>query len=221
VTQALDAGTDVTITTVNSIGNSQGDIDVLAALNWVGSGDLRFESERDIDILAGVTTAVGDFTAVASRNLTLAGNLAARGSANLTLEAGRVLELNAGSTVEDGDFSATAGLILNVNQNVIANRSGDISFTATNGDLNIDSNVIVNGGNLTGYADGSLNTNVDLTSNGAGHITLTALTRDVRLGGSVTVVDTLDVRGDGNTVSWRGAKPRVRDEGSGNTIRGR
>ena len=37
-------------------------------------------------------------------------------------------------------------------------------------------------------------------------------------------VEALDVRGDGNTVSWTAAgngKPRIRDEGTGNTIRGK
>jgi hypothetical protein len=34
-------------------------------------------------------------------------------------------------------------------------------------------------------------------------------------------VERLDVRGSGNTVSWRGDRPRIRDEGHGNTIAGR
>lgn len=37
-------------------------------------------------------------------------------------------------------------------------------------------------------------------------------------------VEALDVRGDGNTVSWRAqgdGKPRIRDEGIGNTVRGK
>lgn len=84
---ALNAGTDVTISTAQQASSMAGDITVAGALNWTGTGDLTLLADRDIVIAAPITTRDGDVTARATRNVRIDADLRATGTAAVSLAA--------------------------------------------------------------------------------------------------------------------------------------
>lgn len=84
---ALNAGTDVTITTAQPASAMAGDITVASPLTWTGTGDLTLRADRDITINAAISSSAGDFSALATRNLRIDADLRARGIAAVRLEA--------------------------------------------------------------------------------------------------------------------------------------
>ncbi|MFT3973745.1 MAG: MBG domain-containing protein [Amaricoccus sp.] len=136
---ALNAGTDVTVTTVQPAASMAGDITVNGALSWTGSGDLTLAAERDILIAAPVSTAAGDFTASAARSVTVAANITATGAAGVNLTAGTGdIRLARGSTgnlavtTAAGDLTLAAG-----NQVTLRNWYGGLDVATGSGDLDI------------------------------------------------------------------------------------
>ena len=90
IASTLNAGGDVTITTVQPGASMAGDITVSGALTWTGAGALRLEAERDIKLNASVTTGGGGFTAAAARNVTSSGLVTVAGAGSFTLDAGEI-----------------------------------------------------------------------------------------------------------------------------------
>jgi filamentous hemagglutinin family protein len=88
VVGALNAGSDVTITTAQPGSRMPGDITVSGALSWTGSGDLRLVAERDIRIDAAVSSRDGDFTAEAARHVSVSRSVTADGTGDIALGAG-------------------------------------------------------------------------------------------------------------------------------------
>ncbi len=110
---ALNAGSDVTITTVQPASSGYGDIILARQLSWTGTGNLTLLADRNLSIEAGVATARGDFTATAARNLDVGANMTATGDAAIAL-------------------TATGGNLL-----VGRSSAGDIAVTTERGALSI------------------------------------------------------------------------------------
>ncbi len=138
---ALNAGSNVTVTTVQPAAHMQGDITVKSQLGWSGPGGLTLLAERDIAINAAVS-AGGDFTAIAGRNLNVGADVTATGDASvaLTAQAGdlttkRSQAGNLAITTESGTLALTAG------HDVIIHRAntqrGGIQVDSATGDLTI------------------------------------------------------------------------------------
>lgn len=136
---ALDAGTDVTVTTEQPASTMAGDITLNGALSWTGTGDLALSAERDILISAPVSTTAGDFTASAARSVSVAANVTATGTAAVSLSAGtgdiRLSRASAGDlsvTTAAGDLTLSAG-----NQVTLRNWNGGLDVRTGSGDLDI------------------------------------------------------------------------------------
>lgn len=84
---ALDAGSDVTVTTAQPASAGHGDIIVERALDWTGPGNLRLEADRDISVEAAVSTGAGSFTAAAGRDLAVGADVTGTGAAAIALSA--------------------------------------------------------------------------------------------------------------------------------------
>ena len=138
---ALDAGSDVTVTTTQGGSHGNGDITVAKAFGWAGEGSLRLEAERDIAINAGVTTG-GGFTAVAGRDLDIRADVTGTGAAPVSLVAG------------SGDLrlSRATGADLGV-----TTESGALTLTASQGDVTLKRLGGSGGGILVGSDSGALN----------------------------------------------------------------
>lgn len=136
---ALDAGADVTVTTVQP-GDMPGDITVAAPLSWTGTGDLRLEATRDILIDAAVTTRDGDFVADAGRWVEVGADLRGTGEAAIALAGDAVLltELLPGDrtlTTQAGDLT-----LAGVNRVVIGRtdaHAGGLTVGSASGDVAI------------------------------------------------------------------------------------
>jgi hypothetical protein len=111
----------------------------------------------------------------------------------------KISNLGYGNTVDEADRAGKEGAPDTVVKSGSVDGDGDVTVKSSRPDL-----VLKEDGNTYRFRD-------------CGRVVINGDDNTIDAG----TVDTLDVRGDGNTVSWRGAKPRVRDEGSGNTIRGR
>ena len=139
VQAALDAGTDVTVTTVQPAATMPGDITVAAPIAWTGSGDLTLSAERDILISAPVSTAAGDFTASAARSVAVAADITATGTAAVSLLAQtgdiRLSRPRTGDlavTTAAGDLSLAAGT-----QVTLRNWYGGLAVATGSGDLHV------------------------------------------------------------------------------------
>lgn len=136
---ALNAGTDVTVTTAQPASSMAGDITLLGALSWTGAGALTLSAERDILLSAPVTTSRGDFTANAARSISVAADITATGGASVGLSAAtgdirlsRSRTGNLSITTVDGDLSFSAG-----NQVTLRNWYGGLDVATRSGDLDI------------------------------------------------------------------------------------
>lgn len=137
---ALDAGTDVTVTTEQPASAMAGDITLVGALSWTGTGALSLAAERDILISAPIT-AGGDFRASATRSVSVAADIRATGDAAVSLTAGtgdirlsRARPGNLSVTTAGGDLSLSAG-----NQVTLRNWQGGLDVATGSGDLAIAS----------------------------------------------------------------------------------
>ncbi len=114
---ALDAGSDVTVTTTQPASTGQGDIIVERPVAWTGPGSLRLEADRDISIEAAISGGTGGIIAAAGRNLAVGADVTGTGSAEVALTArtgdlwiGRPSAGDIAVTTEFGDLSLTAPL---------------------------------------------------------------------------------------------------------------
>jgi filamentous hemagglutinin family protein len=143
VAAALNAGTDVTITTVQPASHMAGDITLAGPLSWTGAGDLTLRAERGIVLNGPVTTRTGDFTADAARDVTVNADLRATGTAavGLTAAAGdvNITRQTSGSLVVSTD---TGALTLKAPRGRVFVRRlgggrGNIQVYSNSGDLTI------------------------------------------------------------------------------------
>ena len=113
LTTALQAGTDVTITT-EAKGAGAGNIVVGSALNWSKAGTLTLDADGNVSIARAVTVTDGSFIVTADGLVSIDAALTSRGS---------------------GSFSLTAGGLLNANADIRASGTGSIALRAKTGNL--------------------------------------------------------------------------------------
>ena len=220
ITNALNAGTNVTITTSQPATADAGDITVDWTFNLNGAGSLTLLADNDILLLRQITLgSTGGVTLRAGRNIVLntaqAQAVDVSGSGTARIEAGgnvdvlRQLRLRDGST---GSVTLRAG--------------GNIAFTAA---------VVASAGasgEIAASASGSITTTQPFTNDGSGTIRLTAggdITTGgafsaaaagsgsflLDAGGTLTVNASMQILGSGDlTLIGRGAG--IRFGGSGN-----
>ena len=182
ISDALNAGTDVTITTASS---------------GAATGNIVQNAGADITKTSG---AAANLTMIADANITLNGNITSTSdklNLNLTASAGETkgavtqaststIDLNGGQVQISGDRTGTSGRAVDMVGNLLNIGGGDIRGTATGSDG-------VRLGALTVVGDGTLNISGSVNNtNGANLL-------GVRLVGKVDVVDnaTLNIMGQG------------------------
>jgi len=144
IVTALNAGTDVTITTANTGGSGYGDITVGTAITWTPlsttPATLTLSAIRDVNVNVAITSTNGSFVSTA----------------------GRDVNVNAAVTTTNGSFIANAGNNVNV--------TAAITITTGNLVLNAGNNGIgptgsgVTGGTVIFTSPGAVTLNADATA---------------------------------------------------------
>jgi filamentous hemagglutinin family protein len=110
IENALNAGTDVTVSTVGTAGSGLGDITVDRRLTWSGTGDLTLEAAREVRIDQRITST---------------------GSGSMTFVAANDLRIRSRIRSADGDIVGIAGDDVRISDRVESTGSGDLVFRAT------------------------------------------------------------------------------------------
>jgi filamentous hemagglutinin family protein len=155
IDSTLNGGTDVTLTTTASgasgPGNSStgnGDINVNAALNWTGSGNLTLNAYNNIDINAPISWSSGSaFTLNAGNNVNVNSAITPSGAGTVTYNATTSVVFGAGATaidLEDINLNQT----INLSQNYVLTTDIDASsianFTPIGNGPVMAGNVVIN-----------------------------------------------------------------------------
>ena len=191
ITNALDAGSDVTITTIQPAQAQEGNITVDSALRWNGDGDLTLLAEGSIEVNSTIDArGDGAVSLLADAAIDANSSIITRGTGDITL--------NAGTTIDTRNVQALGGGDINLNA------TGDIATAGTidgrqGGNINIESSGAVDTGNTVRTRDAgdvSIIAGTSLTTNnvraeGSGDVTLTA-------GTDITTGNRVETRGDGN-----------------------
>lgn len=156
ITNALDAGTNVTLTTSNDGFAGNGDITVNAAITTTGNGSLTLNAYRNIVINSAINLRDGNFTATAGQDINIAADVtkaSGTGTANYLFQANRTIYNSNSAGVK-----ATSGVVNMVFQSDLDQATvlgGRIAFT--NGTFTSNGgNITLSGGAnvATGYAQG-------------------------------------------------------------------
>ena len=133
IVTALNAGSDVTITTANTGGGGSGDIDVTAAITWTAVGTpttLTLNAIQDVIVGAAITATNGNLVAIAGRDVDVNAAVTAT-NGNFTSTAANNVNVNAAITTVTGNYSANAGVNVNVAA-AITTTTGNVVLQAGN-----------------------------------------------------------------------------------------
>ena len=142
IEKALDAGSDVTITTEQARRDDLGDILVLSPLSWTGTGALRLVADEDVTIRQSITTERGDFFAIADDDIEIEAPVTSTGSANLIFQTLGITPF-AGSQIRIYDnvvASGTGSIVLDAQKGPVrflGNASTNLIMRTQSGDLTI------------------------------------------------------------------------------------
>lgn len=191
ITTALNAGSDVTITTVQPGQNQPGDITVDSNIRWNGSGTLTLLADGSIRVNRTVEArGDGAITLTAGEMIDARRGLVTRGAGDITLTAGTSVDTRALRAFGGGDVTVNAATELTTNGLIEARSGGSITLDA-GGTTDLRSTVQTRGaGDLTVLSGAALETRTIRTL-GTGDIALTAA-------GDITTRATIEARSDGN-----------------------
>lgn len=199
ITNALNAGSDVTITTAQPNQSQDGNITVDSALRWTGDGSLTLLADNSIRVNSAIDArGDGALTLVADADIDARNSLQTRGTGDITLTAGTSLATRAVRAFGGGDVTLNASTDVTTAGTIEARAGGTVRIE-TDGAVSTGGTVLTrNSGDLTIVAGTTLDT-AAVRTQGSGAVVLTA-------GSDITTSGTVETRGGGNlTIDSGGA----------------
>lgn len=188
ITNALNAGSDVTITTAQPANTDAGNITVATNLRWSGSGSLTLDADTSIFVNRNIrTSGAGNLTLKAGDLIDINNVVQTRGSGSIALDAGGDIRFDRpvnSTAASSGSVAANAAGSIFINRTTTINGSGDMTLTA--GDSITVNNRLntARAGNLSLTAENNVTLNNNVFANRDGNVAITSNTGDILLGGA-------------------------------------
>jgi filamentous hemagglutinin family protein len=178
---ALNAGSNVTVTTTQAGSTDVGNLTVSSSIGWSGAGSLTLRADNDIIVSNTITSSgAGSIALNAARNITTTRAITASGSGSIVLDAGNLLQLGSTAAVTGGGGSMT---LVGRGDGVTFTGSGNRVYRTNGGALTVSAP------SLTGdilFGRTASNGNWQLYAQNGGSLTLTA-GRDIQIGRPLAV----------------------------------
>lgn len=224
ITNALNAGSDVTITTAQPNQAQDGNITVDSALRWNGAGSLTLLADGSIAVNRAIEArGNGAVTLTADAAIDARGAIQTRGTGDITLTAGTTLDTRTVRAFGGGDITLNATGDITTAGTIEARAGGNIAI-ATDGAIDTRGTVQTRNDGDVRVTSGADLTTRTVRALGSGNITLEAA-------GDITTSATVETRGSGGltidgdgaitlnrNVQTRGAGALVIDAGNGITF---